>query len=62
MVAGLVALWTGREPVKPRGRLVLVSSLRSACNGRLEIEVMTRVSDMDKQLFDRDGVALVIHK
>nr|WP_274608912.1 superoxide dismutase family protein [Lamprobacter modestohalophilus] len=31
-------------------------------NGRLEIEVMTCVSDMDKQLFDRDGAALVIHK
>ncbi len=31
-------------------------------NGRLEIEVMTRVSDMDKQLFDRDGAALVIHE
>ncbi|MEA1053403.1 superoxide dismutase family protein [Lamprobacter modestohalophilus] len=31
-------------------------------NGRLEIEVMTRVSDMDKRLFDRDGAALVIHE
>ncbi len=31
-------------------------------NGRLEIEVMTRVSDMDTQIFDSDGAALVIHK
>jgi Cu-Zn family superoxide dismutase len=31
-------------------------------NGRLEIEVMTRVSDLDKQFFDRDGAALVIHE
>lgn len=30
--------------------------------GRLEIEVMTRVSDLDTQVFDSDGAAVVIHK
>ncbi|WP_462321238.1 superoxide dismutase family protein [Halochromatium sp.] len=31
-------------------------------NGRLEIEVMTQVADMDTQVFDDDGAALVIHE
>lgn len=30
--------------------------------GHLEVEVMTRVSDMETQVFDSDGAALVIHE
>lgn len=31
-------------------------------SGALELEVLTGVTDMDKQLFDDDGAALVIHQ
>lgn len=31
-------------------------------NGRLNLEVMTRVSDMDTQIFDEDGAAVVVHQ
>ncbi|MFP4076883.1 MAG: superoxide dismutase family protein [Halochromatium sp.] len=31
-------------------------------NGELELEVMTEVTDIDAQLFDDDGAALVIHE
>jgi len=31
-------------------------------SGRLGIEVMTEVSNMNTQIFDADGAALVIHK
>ncbi|WPL18382.1 Superoxide dismutase [Cu-Zn] precursor [Thiorhodovibrio winogradskyi] len=31
-------------------------------SGQLNLEVMTRVSDMDAQIFDDDGAAVVIHQ
>jgi Cu-Zn family superoxide dismutase len=31
-------------------------------SGALELEVMTRVTNMDSQLFDSDGAALIIHR
>jgi Cu-Zn family superoxide dismutase len=30
-------------------------------SGALEVEVMTRVTDLDEQILDEDGSALVIH-